>query len=172
MRRGCARHRRVVAAALRLAGPGPAGRASEGRAAARRRRLGRGPADTSWRDVGIYAAGDGRLLLGGTEDRAGFDEAPSASGRERILAGAERLLPGIGQARVREHWAGLRPVTPDGLPIVGLAPGRENVYLATGAGRKGILYSAGIGLATAEFVFDGETALPVSACVPGREALV
>jgi len=130
------------------------------------------PADTSWRDVGIYAAGDGRLLLGGTEDRAGFDEAPSASGRERILAGAERLLPGIGQVRVREHWAGLRPVTPDGLPIVGLAPGWENVYLATGSGRKGILYSAGIGLATAEFVFDGETALPVSACVPGREALV
>src|SRR5207253_1762358 len=65
-----------------------------------------------------YRADGGRVLLGDAEDRAGFDDAPTAAARERILAGAATLLPALAEARVVAHTAGLRPVTPDGLPIV------------------------------------------------------
>jgi glycine oxidase len=129
-------------------------------------------ADISWGEIGVYAAGPGRLILGGTEERSGFDESPTASARELILAGARRLLTGIGELRVLEHWAGLRPVTPDGLPIVGIPSGWENVCVAAGSGRKGMLYSAALARAATDLLLDGETALPVEACAPEREALV
>jgi glycine oxidase len=123
--------------------------------------LGRGKAT-------VYRADGGRVLLGDTEDRAGFDYAPTADARERILAGAATLLPALAEARVVRHTAGLRPVTPDGLPIVGRVEGWENVGVATGAGRKGILLSAGLGLAVAELLVRDETALPIGPCSPTR----
>jgi len=123
--------------------------------------LGRGKATA-------YRADEGRGLLGDTEDRAGFDDAPTAAARERILAGSADLLPALADARVVAHTAGLRPVTPDGLPIVGRVEGWENVCVATGAGRKGILLSAGLGLAVAELLVRDETALPIGACSPAR----
>ena len=72
-----------------------------------------------------------------------------------------------------KHTACLRPVTPDRLPIIGRAPGFENVYLATGAEKKGILLSPGMGKAVAELVTQGETQLSISPfglerfCPPG-----
>lgn len=129
-------------------------------------------ADVSWGEVGVYAAGPGRLILGGTEERCGFDASPTASARDGILAGARRLLSGIGELRVLEQWAGLRPVTPDGLPIVGIPSGWENVCVAAGSGRKGMLYGAALARAATDLLLDGDTALPVEACAPEREALV
>lgn len=129
-------------------------------------------AEIGWRELGAYAAGPDRLWLGGTEDRHGLDARPSAAGREHILAGIGRLLPGLGTApRVLRHVAGLRPVTADGLPIVGIPAGWENVCLAVGSGRKGILLSAAVGLAAAQLLTDGSTPLPIGACRPDRAAL-
>jgi glycine oxidase len=115
-----------------------------------------------------YRTADGRALLGDTEDRAGFDDKPTVAGRDRILAAAAAFLPAVEHARVLRHTAGLRPVTPDGLPIAGFVEPWENVCIAGGAGRKGILLGAGLGLATAEFLVHGETALPIGACSPAR----
>jgi glycine oxidase len=123
--------------------------------------LGRGKATA-------YQADGSRVLLGDTEDRAGFDDAPTAAARARILAGAATLLPALAGARVVAHTAGLRPVTPDGLPIVGHVEGWGNVCVATGAGRKGILLSAGLGIAVAEVLVRDETALPIGPCSPTR----
>jgi D-amino-acid dehydrogenase len=64
--------------------------------------------------------------------------------------------------------AGLRPVTPDGLPILGISARWENVCLATGAGRKGMLLGAALGLAASELVVGGTTGLPIAACDLGR----
>jgi glycine/D-amino acid oxidase-like deaminating enzyme len=116
----------------------------------------------------VYRADGGRALLGDTEERVGFDDAPTRVARERILAGASTLLPALAEARVVGHTAGLRPVTPDGIPIVGRVDGWENVCVATGAGRKGILLSAGLGLAVAELLVRDETALPIGPCSPTR----
>jgi glycine/D-amino acid oxidase-like deaminating enzyme len=68
------------------------------------------------------------------------------------------------------HTACLRPVTPDWLPIIGQAPGWKNVYLATGAGKKGILLSPAIGKATADLITQGRTDLSIGSCSPARFA--
>jgi glycine oxidase len=125
----------------------------------------------TWRQFGVDPVGAGRIRLGGTEDRAGFDDTPTASGRERILTAARELLPGMGELRVLGHSAGLRPVSRDGLPIAGVAPSWENVFLAVGPGRKGMLLSAGLGLAAAETLTAGATSVPIADCSPDRDAL-
>lgn len=128
--------------------------------------------EITWDVFGIHRACGRRILLGGTEDRAGFDAGPTESARTRILAGIRRLLPGLGEIRVEDRIAGLRPVTPDGFPILGIAPGWANVCLALGSGRKGMLLGAGLGCATAELMVRGETAMAVDPCTPSRWELV
>jgi D-amino-acid dehydrogenase len=80
----------------------------------------------------------GRLRLAGTLE-LGTD--PDALGRRRVEAVAEagiRHVAGLADARVTHVWGGLRPMTPDGMPIVGRAPGDDRVILATGHGMLGI----------------------------------
>jgi len=55
----------------------------------------------------------------------------------------------------------LRPVTADGLPIVGIPSGWENVCVAAGGGRKGLLLGAGLGMAAAELLTAGATTVPI-----------
>ena len=125
-------------------------------------------AELAWQGVGLYAGPDDCWWLGGTEDRAGYDRSPTESASARILDGAARVLPDLRVERIVRHVAALRPVTEDGLPIVGIPPGYENVCLALGSGRKGMLYGAGLGRAAAELLVEGATKLPVTACSPER----
>lgn len=80
---------------------------------------------------------DGRLLLGSTLERAGFDVSPTLDARTRLLEAGEHLQPGLSSWPVLAHWAGLRPKAPDGLPMVGPAPAL-GLYLAVGHFRLGI----------------------------------
>lgn len=86
---------------------------------------------------------EGRVLVGSTEDHAGFESHPTAGGVASLLALAHRLVPELAEARFDRAWAGLRPGSPDALPILGRAPGRDNLYLATGHFRSGFELSAG-----------------------------
>jgi len=81
---------------------------------------------------------DGRLLLGSTVEFTGFEKQVTVSGLSSVLAVGLTLLPGLAGAPVAETWAGFRPHTPDGLPILGAgtAPG---LFLASGHFRNGIL---------------------------------
>jgi glycine oxidase len=124
--------------------------------------------DLAWAEGAIYANGPGGALLGGTEEPAGFDRTPSAAARAAMLERAARFYPDLAEAPVLDQTAALRPVTPDGIPIVGIAHGWENVCLAVGSGRKGMLLSAAIGQAAAELASTGATRLPVAQCSPGR----
>lgn len=122
----------------------------------------------SWRGAAIYPRDAGSAWLGGTEQRMGFDHRPSEAGRDEIRSRVAKIWPKIDRAPVVRHVAGLRPATPDELPIVGMAPGWANVCLALGAGRKGMLLSAGIGRAAAELVTLGATQLGIGPCEPQR----
>jgi len=82
---------------------------------------------------------DGRVWIGTTDEEAGFDETASASARESILAGALELAPALESAVIEQHTACLRPTSADGLPVVGEVD--DGLYVANGAGSKGILYS-------------------------------
>src|SRR3977135_2338773 len=74
---------------------------------------------------------DGRILAGATVEYAGFDKRTTAGGIEKILSAAIELAPGLANARIAESWAGLRPDSPDHLPILG-PTGIDGLVMGTG----------------------------------------
>jgi glycine oxidase len=81
---------------------------------------------------------DGRILAGATVEYVGFDKHVTAGAIKRILSDALELVPGLANARIEETWAGLRPDSPDHLPIVG-ATDLDGLLVATGHFRSGVL---------------------------------
>ncbi len=81
---------------------------------------------------------DGRIVAGATVEYAGFDKRTTAGGIEKILSAAIELAPGLANARIEETWAGLRPDSPDHLPILGPTD-IDGLLMATGHFRSGIL---------------------------------
>lgn len=112
-------------------------------------------------DVDLNHREDGQIWIGATEERVGFDRNPSEKARVESLRLAANLMPAIKDAELVLHTACLRPLSPDWMPIVGKAPGWDNAYLATGAGKKGILISPGMGRAVADLITTGATDLPI-----------
>ena len=89
-------------------------------------------------EVYVVPRPDGTALLGSTMERVGFRRDVTAGAVGGLLGGAQRLLPEIGSARFLTAWAGLRPGTPDGWPLLG-ASSIEGLVFATGHFRSGIL---------------------------------
>ena len=87
---------------------------------------------------------DGRTLAGSTTERAGFDKIVTADGLGTVLAIALEIAPVLGDVGVADSWAGLRPGTPDGLPIIG-AGALPGLFHATGLYRNGILMGPLVG---------------------------
>ena len=88
--------------------------------------------------VYMVPRGDGRLIVGATVEERGFDTAVTAGGVHELLREAYRLLPEVAEMELVEAMAGLRPGTPDNMPVVG--PGAlDGLILATGHHRNGIL---------------------------------
>ena len=81
----------------------------------------------------------GRVAVGATrEDGAGFDPRTTAAGVRDVLDEALRVAPGLADASIHEIRVGLRPCTPDLLPVLGTLPGYRNLWLATGHGPTGL----------------------------------
>lgn len=91
-----------------------------------------------WSTGYLVPKADGTVIAGGTEEESGFDDRPTVGGIAALLNLARRLAPALGEAMLLRSWAGLRPVTGDGHPIVEVA-GPRNLIVATGHHRKGIL---------------------------------
>lgn len=87
----------------------------------------------------VIPRGDGRTILGGTEEQTGFDARHTEEGMARIRGLAAQILPSLGTAGMLSTWAGLRPMTRDGLPIIGADAVHPSVLYACGHGRNGIL---------------------------------
>ena len=81
---------------------------------------------------------DGRILVGATEEEAGFDTRTTSEAFRDLLAEAYRLCPILEGAEVERSWAGLRPGSVDSKPYLGFAPGMSNVIVATGHKRAGL----------------------------------
>jgi glycine oxidase len=125
------------------------------------------PTVTLYHDHGYVLRRGLSALIGSTMEHAGFDARTTADGQATILAGARRLLPALDD-RVERSWAGLRPVTPDGLPLVGPDPEIEGLWYATGHGRNGILLAALTGDIIADLITTGETGVDITAFRPDR----
>ncbi len=106
------------------------------------------------RDCYVVARGN-EALLGSTMEYAGFDASVTDAGQQQIWAGVRALCPDFAALRPARTWAGLRPVTPDGLPILGPAPDMSHLWYAAGHGRNGILL-AGISAVLLHQMIKGE----------------
>jgi glycine oxidase len=89
-------------------------------------------------DLYIIPRSDRRILLGATVEEAGFDKHVDAVAVQRLHQAAIHVVPEIAQMRIHDAWAGLRPGSPDGLPILG-ATSLPGYYAATGHYRDGIM---------------------------------
>ena len=115
----------------------------------------------------LLARGD-EAIAGSTMEYVGFRPEVTAAGLARLFAGVTALCPTLTRASVTRTWAGLRPVTPDGLPIIGAEPRLPGLWYATGHGRNGILL-AGITGVVLRQLLDGEpTVEDIDAFSPSR----
>ncbi len=112
-------------------------------------------------EVYVVPRTDGSVLLGSTVEHVGFRNEVTAEAVGSLIAAAVRLVPALGEARFVTAWAGLRPGTPDGLPILGASP-VPGLFLAAGHFRNGILLAPVTARRLCDLVADGR----------GGEALV
>lgn len=118
--------------------------------------------------VSLFSRDGGQVWIGSTKESRGFDREISASARDQLRSSAAELLPSLAEAALVRQTACLRPVTPDGMPIVGPVPGWSGAYVATGGGQKGILLAPAMGRAVADLLLNGTTAIPLAGCEAGR----
>jgi len=104
------------------------------------------PADTPpailYYDHAYVLARGGKAIIGSTMERVGFDAGVTPEGEAMLRKGAARLFPGLARQPFERTWAGLRPLTPDGRPILGPDPEVAGLWYAVGHGRNGILLAA------------------------------
>ena len=121
------------------------------------------------RAPGVYLIprSDGRLLIGATQEEAGFDKQTVPETIQRLRRAAIELVPKLADARILEAWAGLRPGTPDNLPILGptAIPG---YFVATGHFRDGILLAPITARVMAQLVCGESVELALGAVSPHR----
>ena len=118
--------------------------------------------------MGMAQTAAGNLVIGSTSRFVGLDSAPTMAGIRYILDSARRIAPAIGQLRVLRTWAGFRPYTPDGLPLLGPAPGVDGLVLATGHDGSGIGMSPVSARLVAAAVTKADPPLPLEPFDPRR----
>lgn len=119
-------------------------------------------------DVYLVPRADGRILAGATIERAGFRKDVTAAGVAGLLSAAIALAPSLEKARVAGAWAGLRPGTPDNLPLLGESP-IAGLFLATGHFRNGVLLAPLTALLLADLL-SGAPSRDLSPFLPDRFA--
>ncbi len=118
------------------------------------------------RPVYLVPRADG-LVLGATQSEVGFDTTVTVGGVRDLLRDAERILPGIAEYALVESAAGLRPGSPDNLPLIG-AVGPDGLLVATGHHRNGMLLAPVTADAVAALLRGDPVPGPVSAADPVR----
>jgi len=102
---------------------------------------------------------DGLILAGSTLERVGFDKSTTQEAGEALREFARELLPGLRHAKPVQHWAGLRPGSPDNIPTVSVHPHIENLYLNSGQFRYGVTMAPACAELLCDLVMGREPAL-------------
>jgi glycine oxidase len=110
---------------------------------------------------------DGRVVAGSTSEEAGFEKRVTPEGMRKILDAALELCPSLARAEIVETWSGLRPGTPDDLPILGPTD-VEGLLIATGHYRNGILLAPVTAKLVREWIVKGRTDFNAAAFSPLR----
>jgi len=101
----------------------------------------------------------GRLLIGATVQDEGYDTSPTPKARDQLWTAARKLMPTLKDWTLTDHWAGLRPKSPDGLPLLGPSA-MQGVFVAGGQYRNGILFAPAIAQEMADVVLGKSAGVP------------
>src|SRR5260370_12123219 len=101
---------------------------------------------------GIVPKADDTIYVGATVEQVGFDKGVTAEGIATLLTALTKLTPVLSKARVLRTWAGLRPRSADGFPLIGSSPSVQGLWIAGGHFRDGILLGPLTGAITAELI--------------------
>jgi glycine oxidase len=118
-------------------------------------------------EVYLVPRSDGRILAGATIEEQGYDKRTDAATIHALHRAAGRLLPKLDGARILEAWAGLRPGTPDDLPLLG-ATDTPGYFVASGHFRDGILLAPVTALLMSGLVTGASLEYDISAFGPNR----
>ncbi len=110
--------------------------------------------------LGIYIVprADGKILIGATLEFVGYDKNATVDGTKRMIEGAVAIVPQLAHSTFLQTWAGLRPYARKG-PLLGYLPGYDNVVLAAGHFKNGILLAPITGELIAELLTTGQPSL-------------
>jgi glycine oxidase len=97
---------------------------------------------------------DGHILVGSTQEQTGFDKATSSAAREELRAAARTMVPALADAEVEKHWAGLRPGSPQGVPVIDRHPEIQGLYICTGHFRNGLVMAPASARLLADVLLD------------------
>ncbi len=109
----------------------------------------------------VVRRNDGLVLVGSTEENAGFDAVPTATAIASLVEFSRHLMPGLGEPPIERSWAGLRPGSIDGLPYLGVVPGYDGLFVAAGHFRAGIQLSPATGLLMSELLARKPTSIAI-----------
>lgn len=119
----------------------------------------------------IVPRADGRVLVGSTEEPAGFDKRNTAAGVGGLAAFANEVVPALRNATFERAWAGLRPQSADGLPHLGLVRGTENLYVAAGHFRAGLQLSPITAVVLSQLLLGRAPCVPLDAFAVDRRSV-
>lgn len=118
-------------------------------------------------EVYLVPRSDGRILLGATVEEAGYDKRVDPDVVKRFTESAAKVVPEIAGMRLHDAWAGLRPGSPDGLPILG-GTSMKGYFAATGHYRDGIMLAPVTALVMTELLTGREPRFDLAPFSPQR----
>lgn len=111
---------------------------------------------------------DGHLLIGSTEEEAGFDKSNTPAGLEDLTTFAHSLFPALQEATLVKSWSGLRPASFDSMPYIGALAPLQNAFVAAGHYRSGLYLSPGTALAMSSLLCQEPSPIDLSPFRRGR----
>ena len=122
-----------------------------------------------WSGSNVATKPDGLTWAGTTEEDVGFNEEVTTEAREKIMGDLLKMAPSLSDSQLVRQTACLRPISADGLPIVGKVPGWSNLFISTGAGREGFWWSDSMSYGLVDLMLKGQTEVPgLEFLDPGR----
>lgn len=117
----------------------------------------------------LVCRGDGHVLVGSCEEEAGFQQHTTTHMIEQLRAFAARVCPPLSEAPELRRWAGLRPMTFDGFPMIGRVPASERIHVAAGHYRSGIHFAPATAVAVADELEQQPTFMDLSPFSVGKQ---
>jgi len=111
---------------------------------------------------------NGEIIFGGDRQLAGYQQVPDATGIEVNRGHAAEILPMLNRLPIRRTWAGLMPFSPDGEPVIGKIPQRDNLFILTGLGSSGFGRGPMAGKLLADYIHTGDRPLVLAEADPAR----